>query len=292
MKVNILLAAAIALSFSSCKKEISSLPDESQHALCFNLNGFSQTLTDIKGGAFISSETLLKDNFQYLYYQIFNADGNLVHHIEQTAADANFGTIKDYVPTGDYTVILVGSKTAVIPAVPSTLNVSKLNTTAADDDIFVKKMKVTVQSSDVTQGVILDRINSFIELNVQDALPAEVSSVDLVIQNEYPVFQFQTESYSNGVVVDKRVTKTISGDADRNALSICSCVMNNYTPVTVLISCFDAKHNTLKVVKVPNVQCVRNKKTILSGKLYSMPESGFTVGVNAGLSGDPIIVPF
>lgn len=294
MKIVSLSLIAVLLCFSSCKKSGSNPSvDSDLHSLNLTLDGFGQIITDARNGGFTTSESVsLKDHVHFLNYFIYGQDGNLIHSLKQTDADPDFGKIKDQVPSGTYSVVLTGSQYNDTFGGTATLASAKLVSTAVDDDLFFKKISITVGSDDLSQNVALDRVSSFLEISIEEALPAEVASVDLTVQNETEVFLFATESTSIGTVSGtKKLTKVISNDSDRNNLKMGLCILNDISGLSVQIYCYDSAKKYIKGAKVENVKCVRSRKTILYGKIFAMPSGEFPISVNPEW-GDPIAVPF
>ncbi|KAA8482049.1 fimbrillin-A associated anchor protein Mfa1/Mfa2 [Arcticibacter tournemirensis] len=294
MKVVSLLFIIVLLCFSSCKKTENNPSSESDlHSLTLTLNGFGQIITDTKNGGFISSDPVpLKDYVHFLNYFIYGQDGNLVHSLKQADTDANFGKITDQVPAGTYSVVLVGSRYNNTFGGTTALSTSKTLSAAVDDDLFFKKVSITVGSDDLSQSVVLDRVSSYMEVSIEESLPAEVASIDVTVQNEADVFMFASESVQIGTVpATKKFTKVISSDDDRNNPRMGMCILNVVSDLSVQIYCYDSAKKYIKGVKVQNVKCEKNRKTILYGKVFAMPSGEFPVSVNPEW-GDPIAKPF
>lgn len=286
---------ALSLLFFSCKKnDRSSDQDTTLYEVSFNLTGFSQVITDFKNQPFSSSETpSLSGSIRYLYYFIYNADGAYVNFLKQTDTDENFGKIVDKVAAGSYTVVLFGSKNEEVTNNPTTLDKAKLTSSSTDDDVFFKKLSVVVGSNDVSQDLSLEHIASYLELNIEEVLPANVASVEMLTPDELPVFSFSAGmvTTSNGTV-QKMVTRAITTDDDRNNLKMGMSVLNDQTPLTVRLNCYDSARKNLKTVTINNVKCVRDRKTILSGKLFALPSSGLDVSVDPVWQKEPAVIQF
>jgi len=294
VKVFSLLSIIVLLCFSSCKKtENNPSPESELHALTLTLNGFGQIITDAKNGGFTSSDPIpLKDYVRFLNYFIYGQDGNLVHSLKQADTDANFGKITDQVPSGTYSVVLVGSRYNDTFGGTTTLSGSKVLCSAVDDDLFFKRISITVGSDDLSQNVVLDRVSCYVEISIDETLPVEVASIDVSVLNEADVFLFSTESALVGSTpATKKLTKVISNDSDRNNPKMGMCILNAVSDLSVQIYCYDSAKKYINGVKVQNVKCEKNRKTILYGKIFAMPSGEYPVSVNPEW-GDPIPKPF
>ncbi len=295
MKVNLSMFSFMTLCLFSCGKSGSPEPESSDlYPINFSLTGFSQVVVEGKSAVFSPSDGENQGNFiRYLHYYIYDSGGNLVKNINQGTDNADFGTISDKVNAGTYTVVFIGSKNDDPVGSTAYLSTVRVISSAADDDLYFKKIPITVGKDDVNQEVTLDRVTSYLELRVLDVLPAEVARVDFTVVNDYSNFQISSASVvTSGTKCEKKVSKTLANENERTNVTINVSVLNDAGPLTVSIGCFNEKGVSVKALGIQNVQCVRNKKTILSGKLFTNPSGSFKVGVNGEWDPVPIEISF
>ncbi|WP_374166818.1 FimB/Mfa2 family fimbrial subunit [Arcticibacter sp. MXS-1] len=257
--------------------------------------GLSQTVVDYKQTGSLSTDppSALKDYVHYLSYFIFGSDGKFVRTIKQTDTSPSFGLISDNVPAGDYTVVFVASKYDLSFGATTTLSTARLFSTAIDDDIFFKKITLTVGSKDISQSLVLDRVVGYVEVALKETLPSNVAKVDFAIQNDYANLLFSTGSFTiAGVPSEKRLSKVLSTEEERTNITFGATVLNDTGNVIVQIICYNSAGTVIKEVKVQNVQCVKNKRTVLSGKVFASATGGFSVSLNTLWDSDPISVSF
>ncbi len=320
MKKLLLYSLAVFLFVSSCSKERSSqskppVNTGKKYAVKFNVDGFTQTINTI------NKKTLdavtpggLADNAAVLYYYAQNSAGAYVSVIKQTSAMAGFGTITDSLAAGTYTIALIagGGPQPTQPGSPPGLEIASIGAMGPGflhmyctyalnhgqfrpwQDTFDKVFTITVGSQGVTQSVSLNRIDGEIEVNIQDAIPANLKTVQLSFKYEDSGYRIDADSSFNTLDNPYTYVKpvTIPDTAvGKTNYKINTIICNTRAPMTVTITCLDASNNTLSVTTVPNVRCQKNIKTVLSGNLFA-GASVFQVSFDPTWDPTPINISF
>jgi len=290
----LLLMALSCLALASCKKEGNSPQEETeltQYDVTFTMADFSQSVeklsgTNTKGTLAAAVGDTLKNYADYLYYYVYNSAGLLVKSESQKSTSSTFGTINDKLPTGTYNIIFAASKgplefytenyegTIINPSpYPSNWN-----------DLFLKRLKVTVGTSPVTQQVRLDREVGGLEVTLEDAIPADAAKISVVVLNELQyIFTngVQYSTYPNGSTTNFTLT---SADVKLRNKKFFLYVANTLETIpAIIIRAYDKANGLLVEKTVSNVRVYKNQKTLLKGSLF--PGSGnaalgFTVVVN------------
>jgi hypothetical protein len=238
----------------------------------------------------------------------YGFDSNMPYHYS-----GPFGTIQDSLAAGTYTVVIVGSAPGIIN-VDDPLSINNRNeevlslefdplstanvqyTRGLDDyprtiDTFFKKFRVTIGSQNVDQEIALDRIVGKIEVNVEDALPANVSYYKLFVYDDLGAFLFCTETPFDQTFYDidpiqeaHPIDPSYLGKPNFKAEHL---VLNTIQALTVEIDFYDAGDHLLSTRTINNVSVSKNKVTVLTGKAFDkIPNAQFNILLNQNWDGD------
>ncbi|HEY0055295.1 MAG TPA: hypothetical protein VGB63_08070 [Pedobacter sp.] len=127
----------------------------------------------------------------------------------------------------------------------------------AINDIFYKKVYFKVKHKAVSQNVELDRIVADLEVSIQDEMPANVSRLELSV-NDLAVFKFNTE------LRESAVTKTKNFSATEKKLN---AYVLGQGPRQVTVRAYDATGGMLKE-KSTTATFVAGQKTLVSLNLF------------------------
>ncbi len=314
MKRYLYCISVLSLLIFSCKKDkkTNTVDNKTPVAVTFNVSGFSQS-TEVftSGSQKIQSTNLitnaLTDNIESILYAVYDVNGKPVKTINQYKTQSGFGTINDNLIPGDYTFVFIGYKndlgadgngsgtigyndanmsgTGVNQITFNNANISFYNDPRSYKavpfkDTFAKKVSLTVTTQNSPQAVVLDRITSQLQINIEDALPADAKTLHVDIDTEYyafkfssfmPISNFQGKSFNIAIP---------SGSAGQSNFNTTTYLLNNVAPFSVTIQCLDASNKIIASKVISNVTCVRNKKTILTGKLFSRSAGSGSAGTN------------
>jgi len=306
MKKAILYFAMATLFLFSCKKDHSGSNDKPAQKLYqvnFNLSGFTETISNSTNNKLKVNSlktSAITDYLKVLYYFVFDTGGKLVHSLTQDSTAANFGAISDNLPLGTYTVVIAtGQKGLSVENDAYGSTITKISdtylyygpsVTSPWKDTFFNKFQLTVSGTNVNQSVSGSRLVGQLEVNIEDAIPATASKMEITVTSESHQYYISTElAHSfDPYVITTPIPNAIKGTTNYKLDNI---LLNTYTPFTVKIVCYDASSKALGTALVTNVTCEKNKKTILSGELFGSSNT-FNITLNSAWDPTPIVVPF
>ncbi len=274
----------------ACKKngtqpEQPAQPDLKKYNVTLSIADFAQsvgTQSVANNKTTLAVGDTLSNYAQALLYRIYDASGTQVAGKDQLATDASFGQITEQLPAGSYNVCVAVSKRATLTTLPGLSFAQSLFSTGTPwADCFFKVVPVTVSNAAVNQQVRLDRAVGGLEVTLEDAIPSGVSKISLSFQQEVSVIPFNAELGSGSVPSTESFTIAASDVGQKNK-KFSMYVANTKSAITLNITAYDASNKVIATKAVPNVTCIRNKKTLLSGSLFpAVPSaSTFTVVVN------------
>jgi hypothetical protein len=223
-----------------------------------------------------------------------------------TFTTGNPGNFTDSLTAGNYTVVFVAAETEIalnwrlnndeIHVQPLSnayfMYTRPLDSWSRSSNTYFKKIPITVGQSNNEVDVVMNRIVGRVEINIEDAIPANASYFTFLFDNEQDQFNFNTET-SGGLTNDvylhdeDHITFPFSSpitpqQIGQNNYKFNKYIINTSTPVSVIINCYDATNNIIATKTIANVQVYKNKRTLLTGKLFTpnIPESAFSVTVD------------
>lgn len=288
-----------------------------KYPVSFNISGFTQTSgtfsTTKQTAAYQTSGTTTPADagIAKLIYAVFDANGLQVSRMEQNITDngklyrienntkklvnsANvFGVISDSLAKGTYTIMIGGSSSAT-----ANLNVAQkvagqdyYTTASLSDakffptsdntmnDVFYYKGQLTVGTTNVAQTVTLNRIVGKLALNIEDAIPAGAAKITVAINGDNTDYRVNLNA-PEGTLSGNLKTITLT-DADKGKTNYNQAwtVLNTVSPVSAVVTVYDASSKVLFTKTINNIQVSNNQKTTVTGKLFSSG-SMMTVNVN------------
>lgn len=303
----------ITTFFIACKKEqVKTDPPVDNHekyAVQFNISAFSQETTDINSRKAQTPVQLrtpadsLRDHINFILYKVFDAQTRqTVKTIFQSGTgNSAFGQLHDTLPTGRYIITITASPDSIfngysLPDIEGFIN------WLPGSDVFYRRMELTISGA-VTQPVVLERIVSKVTVTLKDQIPYTAKYFKYVPQDSTSTGLPPYFSYFSGTIIrgDDRTTfqalPAVIPIAD-SALGTTYYkfdfyVLNTDTRKMQLdLKCLDAQMIPIAEKVIPNVLLVKNKKTILSGTLFSPVGNGTTVNVDGAWKTDSIFVSF
>lgn len=298
MKHTILAILAAMLLFS-CKKDKPAKPDNSGklYTVNFKVNSFSQVLEPI--GKSSADKKLLADGdslalkINSILYRLYTTNGTLIKQKTSISSAKEFGTLLDSLAAGNYTAVIMGFKGAYTIQEPNTV-LPDVNTS-----LFYKKINFTVSNQNLNQQVALERMNAGLQIILTDEGPISSS----VLQYRATVNDYQAFSIFNYTPVTvPNETRIITLKKDKGNfnggtfdLGTSVSILNTTGPVTVTIwAASNLGGNVIYAQKtLNNVMFYRNKKTILTGKLFSNDPgatggTGFTTSLKTEFEPDTL----
>ncbi len=156
-------------------------------------------------------------------------------------------------------------------------------------DLFFSKTTLVVGTQNMISNINLDRVVGQLEVDLQDAIPANVAYINLTRQNEDGGFHINTETSTSpvenqddqGNLLDPNYDIITSSEIGKAGLSFYRYIWNTVTPVTITLQAVDINNHILFTKKIPNVSFYQNRRTILTGKLFNNTSSDqFTITAN------------
>lgn len=245
---------------------------EQKHEVTFKLSQLTVETQPMNSPRRAPQATILDDEggspLTDLY--IFEGSTQLIH---QTNDDQNFGTVTLELSYGQHNLSFLCTRSTGITVENGEISMSSIRST------FGKLLQLNVNGAS-TQEVILDRINSFLFLTINDAFPAGSNQILITIDPKYSALSTSTLLGINGEAAT--VTTGCSGNVGQSGANykinlLCPVLDEEFTS-DVTISVKNAQGAVTHSVVVEDVRFAANTKTLLSGNLFQSP--GATVTVN------------
>jgi len=325
---NILYYLSLCLFLFSCKKdskdEITSSPSASKkYAVTFNASNFTQEVSSIskdKGSRI--SESPLKGMAAYFLYVVYDESGKEVSLIHQDSSGTTtrlvyddskatnvskgkFGIVQDSLPNGHYTAVMIASNSPIsfnsrqgslydrefLPFQEAYFQYRRgLSPGTRTSDTFFKQFKIVIVGQPIDQAIRLERIVGKLQLNILDGQLAANTQYHILINDDHEKLKVSNGQSYGGMsdFLDSEPLKI--GLFNASAIDI--FVLNTSTPIGVTIVYTLNGVETYK--RINNVRIHKNKRTILTGNLFTQdPRSvGFTVKVDDQYDEEDVEVSF
>jgi hypothetical protein len=313
---NILPALIVVLLFA-CKKENGTeqrpTTPQTQFPVRFDIGGFNIGFEDLRkaGNESAGKDSSISNYIGFISYSVYlyspGGDEHLVKRIFQNASNPNFGVITDSLPSGQYTIAVVGSKDSVrlIPH-PTFPNIDLLLLDLPGTDVFYKRLVLTV-SGNVNESLSLARIVSKLKVVIKDAIPAEADKISF-LPKVYPIIWDLPEELNssfiinNGTVALGRSSYTYNSLVTPALQGTTNLTKEMYvlTPdsgrISFQLQATNAAGTAISTRLIQNIPVNNHQVTVLSGQLFDTPppaNGGVNVGLeNPDLSKDSLVVDF
>ena len=287
-KIAVLLCLVVPL-INSCKKD-KGTKQKQKYDVNFDVSGFSQTsggfgATAIKKKVNSLSTNALADDVDVLIAIIYEGNpttsGTKIYKSTHLLTDPNAARFTASLPAGNYTAVIYGGKGITEVEGDPVNDPDAFNTTVKPwNDVFYKKLTFTIAGAVLNQPVVLDRITAQLQIKLQDNIQASWQKIT-VSYPDYTYLQNLTLTTPLGFTrtafsLSKTFTAT---DVGTTNYTIVLATANNGEPFTVTLSLYDTGNNVISTRTIDNVICERNKRTILTGKVYAN-STGFTIAVD------------
>jgi hypothetical protein len=334
MKKHILSLIAIIAVFSACKKDAvnTGKNNKGTTAVTFNL-GFTQTTGafsvlhksgKIGSNALASVDPTLAANSSILYIAIYPSDGSRLFLTKQLSTDTVYGKAQYNLPPGTYTVVFAAGQSDFFytgtnlsnDAITYSTPLPNDNFDNSWKDTFFKKITLTVGSSPVNQSVSLDRIDSEVIVDIEDAIPADVKFMALsatdqlaVTETSGPAYEVSTGTVEGDpelIVLHSSLTTPVTTGVKNTQFSFIT--LNSNRPYRIFLYATDALPSSpnnytsgaqgqqIGYAEIDSVMVVPGHQTILSGNLFGgnglTNTGGFQVSVNPVWNPTVTTIPF
>jgi hypothetical protein len=223
-----------------------------------------------------------------VYYGTSNPLG-----LEYRSTTDPYNVITDSLAAGTYTIVVAGSDNdisanyhdsnwadfdniAYLPLAQAKVYPNMgLDLVPVSQVIYFGKTTITVGSGDSAQGITINRVVGQVEVNIEDAIPANVSSISIAAIGNHAAFLFNSETSAESAFGEDEVTYNIitgqvtAADIGTTNFKVSGYILNTTTPVSIVVKAFDSQQNLITFKRIDNVQFSKNKRTILSGHLFT-----------------------
>jgi hypothetical protein len=167
--------------------------------------------------------------------------------------------------------------------------------------LFFSKTTLVVGNQNTTSNITLNRVVGQVEVDLQDAMPANVAYIVIARQNEDGGFMINTETSTfpveneddQGNLIDNGENVITSSEIGKTDLLFYRFIWNTATPVTIILQARDKNSQVLFTKTIPNVPFYQNRRTILTGKLFNNTSSNqFTLTTNQAWGPDGPTIHF
>lgn len=294
MKKHILIIVVLVSTvLQACKKDKQPnvKTDDIKHTVTFNISGFEQVIEPTgfaKDKKRVLADTSLRG--QYLVCLYYKADGTFIS--EETRSydyddpdNENYGVFKKDLSAGDYTAIFFAYNEFDEYRIEDGYIYYDEHSNEDYPDplsnIYSKRINfsITSQTGDIAQSVIMQRYFGTLAVQITDALPANVTSIETQVNDWYGMNIFEDTNVLNRGYTIVKFNKVLTGQAGviNYLVNTDSKILSTGGPVQVTIIAYNNSSVITKKV-LPNVNFYKNTKTILRGKLFESNQTGNNAG--------------
>ena len=289
----LLYMAAIALLAASCSNDIQETELQAPVAqVRVSVSDFTVTHEDFPDTR-AAQDAKDYNNVKALTLAFYDTEGTEVYKAEQVRSDnttyTTFGEFECELPVGTYTLVAVGrgmganNDDVFVLASPTEAEY----TSALARETLAKTQNVVIKgAAPVDLSVTLDRICAKLNIVSTDGRPADVAKIRTTYAAGGKGFNPTTglATLNTGFSVVNTINKTAVGET----INVVSYLF--LTPdeeeMDVTIEALDANNNVLITKVINNLSFRRNRMTKLSGSLFSVGTSSFSIQLNADWLGD------
>lgn len=291
--LSILFALTLFVSCTKSDNGTEVVIPNTHYNVSFNVSGFSQTMVDMstKSAASVKAESAAS-HVNYIIYCIYNKEGILVKKVEQIdkAADG-FGTIKEQLPAGSYTLAVAASTKQLLWISQDILSSAFFGFygTGSRGDGFVKVLAFDVADKENQGNIQVERIMGKLELSIQDRIPSDAAKIT-ILHNSASFYHFIKGTSSSTDVVKEVITVAESDKIGEGRTFVSYILPMRETgtlQTDVTITCYNSNGDVIVNKVIKDVVFATNKKTILSGKLFEKPsnqQSNFQITIPSAWS--------
>ncbi|MEX6691029.1 hypothetical protein QTN47_26205 [Danxiaibacter flavus] len=248
---------------------------------------FSLGDIEVSNSRIASKEVAARSYLRYVLYIAYDSAGHLASKVEQDSSysqhlGAEFGIIRDSLPAGNYTIVMIGSRGKPYMGDSSESFLNKFFVQTAGDEIFYKKFNAVVGVKDTaTTSVKLSRITGELQLNLTDSLPAEAQLVRMTLDN-FPLYYYPGGDSVGNIVPLGWAWRY--NRAENPLFNISSSIFGSNQPHTITIEGLTENYETVCEKVVRNVYVYPNKRTLLKGSINTDFSGAMTVSIDTTYS--------
>jgi hypothetical protein len=297
-KINIIILFMMVAVFS-CRKDHSkgdsTSPTNKAHTvkLTINTSGFSQSIgnnSKLNLNSAVGASDF-KNYFDTLYInfanKIYTYSTKNLTAINIPSQELFPGTYTAYAFGGQKGMLLNPSYSIAYYSIPDISFIADLW-----KDSFAASQKFTISDADVTVNLNLVRINSAIEVVIQDAIPNNVSYITLNVSQDYNFYSVPDGSISDLAPFDDlrgstAATKYTVADTSKGKsnFTMDRIMLNTTSKFDLTISAYNSANSLIAFKVVKDIKLTKNQKSILTGTLFGGSTSN-SVGSTLPLTAD------
>ena len=266
-----LLAGLVLLFASSCSRDLDSQTtdvdaDKTLVPVRVHVTDFSVSQEDFPGtratalGAFSDINTVT--------LAFYNGDTE-VYKTTQTKGDINYGNFSLSLPMDSYTMVVVAYK--VSDTSPFTLTSATEAAYSGDHafDTFVKEQAVNITTTDAVDiSATLDRVVSLLKVVSTDGKTSDVTNVRMTLSAGGRSFNPSTGLATSNTGFANTVGNSKPVGSTSESLTYLFLATDEQT-MDVTIETLDNNQDVVRSTTVTNVPFKRNRRTVLTGPMYS-----------------------
>ena len=261
MKTPLLTLIFSSLLIFGCKKDEGFLlqAQNRNYNVSFSVSNISEKTDD---------PTIGTDSVRNFEYYIYTREGLRIPATDKNIVRLdNSVEIKEKLAPGNYKVIFFSADRPLDRhisdqpgEVPGFIYANIFN-------VYHKAVDITVGPEKIKQSVVLDKLNSTLELDLLDhVIPDKVSSI-LVTWYDHKYVDFYGLSFTP---TRKQKSLKISRENEQGTIEKFSAsVFNTSAPISIYITYLDSNGNYVSGREIKEVKCLKNQKTTLTGYLFN-----------------------
>lgn len=273
------LIAGVCLLAASCSSErfnevVNGQSEEAVAAVRVHVDEFSVSLEDdSRGRTRAVQDVATYNDVNAVTLAFYKGDGSQVYKHEQLrdseSAGETFGEFECALPMGSYTMVVVAYKTN--ESSPFSLTSPTVASYTGDHayETFVTTQVVNITNTDAVDiSATLNRVVSKLEVRSSDGRTTNVQNVRMTLSEGSKSFNPTTGL----AIVNTGFANTVSISKAEGELTTSGTFLfltTDEQTMDVTIESLDADGNTLYSKTVNNVPFKRNRKTILTGNIYT-----------------------
>ena len=284
--------AAFALLAVACSNE-SELTVSNEKALVqVHVNDFSVVMEDMSPGGGSTRSAVSPDSYNALgamTLAFYASDGTEMYKETQTKSDNSsydtFGSFSCELPIGTYTMVAIGYAWYDGDAFTLTSPTSAAFTSERPRETFTKTQSVTVSgTTPLSLNVTLNRISSWLKIVSTDKRPTGVSKIRTTYAKGSKSFNPTTGLAldDNGFSQTNSPSAAVGATVNFSSCPFLTSADNEEELINITITVLDNNDNELLSKVVQNVPFMRNRMTILTGKVFTPSNTSASFQIETG----------
>ena len=279
--------AVIALLAASCSKETVNEvtnPEQPTAPVTVRVSNLSISQEDLPDGSTRAAQTIESyDNVGAIVLAFYAGETEVFKTTQLRSNPSTYTTFGEFscnLPIGSYTMVVVGRGCGNDDVFVLTSPTAASYTSERARETFCATQSVTVTAAGADISVTMNRIIALLNIRSTDAVPDDVATIRTTYAAGGKSFNPTTglgTSNAGFVVTNSRHVV----DGKLNVGNYVFLATDEQT-MTITIEALDAGNNVLLTKVVPSVPLKRNRKTILSGALFTTSASTATIQVETG----------